>query len=273
MAKLALLGVSATHDGSVFLYRAGRTYAGSSPFPPHHHDELELNLVRRGQAAYLVKEGRIELPAGTLIWLRPGGSHRLVDVSADYQAWTLNFRRRLVQRVCTSAMLAPLRRRRGANLWRRLSRAQTRRLDGLFGQTAHAPDVAVYNAALAHALAQSFVEFELQTDGPQATAVHPAVHRAVELLANTEETLDLSQLATRCGLSAPHLSRLFKQQVGVALTEFRNRRRVERTLVLLANPETTLTDAAYAAGFGSYVQFHRVFKRQMGYAPSDYRRS
>lgn len=33
-----------------------------------------------------------------------------------------------------------------------------------------------------------------------------------------------------------------------------------------------MLEAALAAGFGSYPQFHRVFKRVVGCSPVDYRR-
>jgi len=33
-----------------------------------------------------------------------------------------------------------------------------------------------------------------------------------------------------------------------------------------------MTQAALASGFGSYAQFHRVFKRHFGFGPAEYRR-
>ncbi|MBA3709824.1 MAG: helix-turn-helix domain-containing protein, partial [Planctomycetes bacterium] len=75
------------------------------------------------------------------------------------------------------------------------------------------------------------------------------------------------------GLSASRLSRLFKQQIGLALVDYRNRLRIERFLAAPRMPEASLLDAALAAGFGSYPQFHRVFKRMMGCAPAAYERA
>jgi hypothetical protein len=61
---------------------------------------------------------------------------------------------------------------------------------------------------------------------------------------------------------------LFKQQTGVALVDFRNRQRVEKFLAIYRTGQrTTMLDAALEAGFGSYPQFHRVFKRVMGCSP------
>jgi transcriptional regulator GlxA family with amidase domain len=83
----------------------------------------------------------------------------------------------------------------------------------------------------------------------------------------------LDELARRAGLSSHRLSRLFKQQTGVALVDFRNRQRVEKFLELYGTGQRrTMLDAALEAGFGSYAQFHRVFKRVRGGSPIEHRR-
>jgi AraC-like DNA-binding protein len=65
---------------------------------------------------------------------------------------------------------------------------------------------------------------------------------------------------------------LFKQQTGVALVDFRNRQRIERFLELYGTGQRRkMSDAALDAGFGSYPQFHRIFKRVIGCSPGNYR--
>jgi len=84
----------------------------------------------------------------------------------------------------------------------------------------------------------------------------------------------LTKLARQAGLSAPRLSRLFKEQTHVSLTAFRQRQCLERFLrIYRAGARYSLTEAALLAGFGSYVQFHRVFRRQMGKSPAEYGRA
>jgi transcriptional regulator GlxA family with amidase domain len=66
---------------------------------------------------------------------------------------------------------------------------------------------------------------------------------------------------------------LFAQHTGVTIVEFRNRQRIERFLALYGSGHRhDLLSAALAAGFGSYAQFHRVFRRIMGCSPAEYRR-
>jgi len=93
--------------------------------------------------------------------------------------------------------------------------------------------------------------------------------KAARLIRNGNAALGLVELAPKSGLSPHRLSRLFKQQTGVTLVDFRNRQRVERFLEIYGRPARTMLDAALAAGFGSYPQFHRVFKRIAGCAPAN----
>jgi len=80
-------------------------------------------------------------------------------------------------------------------------------------------------------------------------------------------------LASGVGLSPSRLSRLFKQQTGLTLVHFRQRIALERFLQMY-DPRhgKTLLATALAAGFGSYAQFHRVYKRVLRCSPREHAR-
>jgi AraC-like DNA-binding protein len=242
----------------------------------HHHDELELNLVLRGTAAYLLGDRVYHLERQSLLWLFPEQEHLLADQSPDYEMWVVVFKPELVRRTCgDSAEARPLIQADPAGWFcRRLSRPQAGRLDTVFTEIeAAVGDAAFINAGLAYALMAAWAAFRSGEDIPPGTAVHPGVECAVQALRQGLHATDLPRLAHRCGLSASHLSRLFKKQVGIPLVEFRNRQRLERVLSACDRPRgPTLLGAALDAGFGSYAQFHRVFKRIMGCGPVAYRR-
>ena len=70
-------------------------------------------------------------------------------------------------------------------------------------------------------------------------------------------------------MSPSHLSRIFTAQTGVSISRFRNLQRLQRFLELYGSGRrTTALAAALEAGFGSYAQFHRVFREQTGRSPS-----
>jgi AraC-like DNA-binding protein len=62
----------------------------------------------------------------------------------------------------------------------------------------------------------------------------------------------------------------FRAQIGVSVVGYRNRVRIERFLGLVDLGGGNLLAAALDAGFGSYAQFHRVFRRLLGVTPKEY---
>jgi AraC-like DNA-binding protein len=78
------------------------------------------------------------------------------------------------------------------------------------------------------------------------------------------------RLARELGISPGHLARSFKAEMGLSLVEYRNRLRIERFLRHIDHGGGNLLDAALQAGFGSYAQFHRVFRRFIGATPREY---
>jgi AraC-like DNA-binding protein len=77
-------------------------------------------------------------------------------------------------------------------------------------------------------------------------------------------------LARQLSISAGHLARSFKAEVGVSLVEYRNRRLMDRFFVALERGQGNLLAAALDAGFGSYTQFHRVYRRMFGTSPREH---
>ena len=83
--------------GRVWHYRPD-----GSRHTPHHHEELEINLVTQGTAAYLLGDRRYELRRHTLVWLFPDQEHALLDQSPDHAMWIGVFTPRLLRQVCTT---------------------------------------------------------------------------------------------------------------------------------------------------------------------------
>jgi AraC-like DNA-binding protein len=93
--------------------------------------------------------------------------------------------------------------------------------------------------------------------------------KAVALLQN-DHALSRAELAARLGLSVSGLSRAFKSEMGLSVAQYRGRLRLERFLTLVDPRAGNLLAAALDAGFGSYAQFHRVFRSALGKTPKEY---
>lgn len=100
------------------------------------------------------------------------------------------------------------------------------------------------------------------------------VQRAVKIL-NSQDTIDFSedQFAMQFGVSARHLRRLFRDEIGKTPKQlsFENRLNLSRKLIT----ETTLpmSEVAYAAGFSSVRRFNDAFKDRFKKSPREIRRT
>lgn len=281
------------YDGFIYLAESARN-------PPtirsHHHAELELNLVVRGSISYVLGERRFTFGPRTLLWLFPTQEHQLVDRSRDSQNFVAVFKPGLIARSCRSAAYEGLRRDSADvdGILHTVLPLETfdlvrRTMDGLLEA---APDPDVLNREAGFGVASDFRYDHGDPDGLNAglhhllllcwrcqragkvldgaIALHSAVLKALEILSGTDDKLGLRSLSRRCGASEAHLSRMFTRQIGVSVTRYRNSVRLGRFLDTYRKPEQrTITEAVYAAGFGSYAQFHRVFTQAYGRGPRE----
>jgi AraC-like DNA-binding protein len=266
-----VLKLTPGHDGAVWSY----TSSGLSRRRSHCHDELELNLVTAGTARYLLGERRYDLSRGTLIWLFPKQDHLLLDESRDYSMWIAVISPQLLSRACKNLSAKTLLGQDpGQVLMRSLQPNQGSRLSSLLAEVnSAARDVDRANAGLSYAVLWAWAAFNNAQSPALGLDVHPAVDKAARSLRDNTELENLDSLAEKCGLSRSRLSRLFKQQTGISLVEYRQRQCLERFFTLYGSGHRlTMLDAALQAGFGSYPNFHRVFKKLTQQSPALYRR-
>ncbi len=102
--------------------------------------------------------------------------------------------------------------------------------------------------------------------------IHPAVHRVQDVIAeDPARCWTRAQLARVAGTSGRHLSRLFQQQVGMALVDYRNRLRVAVARELLTQSELDMENIAERSGFSSTRQLRRAWGRVYCGSPSEAR--
>jgi AraC-like DNA-binding protein len=99
------------------------------------------------------------------------------------------------------------------------------------------------------------------------------VRRAVAYLhAHYAEPISRGDVAYHLGVSERHLSRCFRQEMGVTLTTYLNRCRLKQAKVLLEIGDKSVTEVALEVGFSSGGYFARAFREEVGVSPSAYRR-
>ncbi len=280
---LANLKLRKEYDGLLFLAESARQVQMRHS---HHHAELELNLILKGTLSYLMNGERFTFVSGTLLWFFPQQEHLVVDQSPDAEYYVAAFKHSLIARSCRTAPYEALKRKSydGAGILHTVLKPETANLikhvmDSLmegsldsdllnreagFGQASNFVyehnDPDVLNAGL-HLLLLLCWRSRLAGGGSAIpVSVHPVVLRALKLLNEDGREWSLGELAKACGASKSTLSRIFHRQIGVPLSRYRNSLRLSVFFEQYSSSvEKTITEAAYASGFGSYAQFYKVF--------------
>jgi AraC family transcriptional regulator len=99
------------------------------------------------------------------------------------------------------------------------------------------------------------------------------IRRCVEYLAeHAGENVGLEQLAELVGLSPFHFARGFKHSTGLPPHRYQLNLRIARAKALLKGTDAPVTEIALEVGYESSQALARLFRREVGLTPSDYRR-
>lgn len=115
---------------------------------------------------------------------------------------------------------------------------------------------------------------ELLAQGAQqAGSVHAALTDAADayMAEHYSEDVYLDTIAQALNVSAKHLSKVYKQQRNINLTDQLAFIRVERAKELLRDTDRTIADIMSSTGFVSRATFLRSFKKYTDISPSVYR--
>lgn len=85
------------------------------------------------------------------------------------------------------------------------------------------------------------------------------------------EKISIPKLAEQIFLTESHFCRFFKKSTGKTPVNYINELRVERAAVLLKNTDESITKIAAHVGFDDVNYFSRVFKKEKGISPGNFK--
>lgn len=266
---------------------------GSNPRPmlsSHYHKEIELLVVKNGKATYHVEEDYITLTKGSIIWFPSMMVHQLVEVTPNTEFIVHVFKDELIVNnqlsesntarfaqidmdvfgniVDTATQICPLENQKpqGFEMIQYAGKSY-----GVTNVEYRHSKPELFNAGMNYIYHLAWNATKAESAKLPIQKIHPSVLRACQYLNEVSSEVTLPELGVITGLSPSRLSRVFKKQLGISLSTYRNQIKVDCFLRLYnkENKNSSLTELAYDAGFGSYAQFYRVFHQITGFKPSD----
>lgn len=294
------LKIEENHQGFVFLYDSKEHQLEMRN--PHRHKELEMNVVIKGCAEYILSNQRYKLAPGNIVWLFPGQEHQLAKTDPNFEMYVIVFKEKLFKNILllkdkynVLSEQNPI-----GSFCRRVSLSSIEKLERVceslcelnikkdvmspayyyagqaFGfkknsKYLHA-DPVILNAGLSYLMTIGWHLFITEGAEEKKEILNPSVERAVSLLkAFPEKDYGLANLSVECGISSSRLSRLFNEQIGLSIVDYKNKLKLEYFINCIRNnPDYSISEACYVAGFGSYSQFYKTFRQSFGISPKAY---
>ncbi|MFW6287807.1 MAG: response regulator transcription factor [bacterium] len=145
---------------------------------------------------------------------------------------------------------------------------------------------AVYNINYLHELSSTRSYYllrekitELINDGVDYLNDHlennPVIIRKIHdyIKANYKDKITRKDIASHVYLNPAYLSRLFKKETGMTLTEYVTELRIAEARRLLIETDYTITAIAEEIGYYNYSYFSKIFREIVGVTAGDYRKN
>ncbi len=89
---------------------------------------------------------------------------------------------------------------------------------------------------------------------------------------NLANDISLKQIADEINMSTSSVFKIIKKNANISPSHLIVKRRIAQARELLANNDLSITKIADSVGIHDYNYFSRVFKRETGYSPTNYRK-
>lgn len=129
------------------------------------------------------------------------------------------------------------------------------------------------------------------SDTEQERFIKQIMHESLEMLRDTNELstasivrqvkatidrcymeqLSVSSLASQVHLTPTYLCVVFKQETGITINDYLTAERLRQAKRLLSDPNVKLADVCFEVGYLSPSYFSKLFKKQVGVPPGEYR--
>jgi len=246
----------------------------TEPLPAmHHHRSYELYYLVRGEREYFIEDRFYMVREGDLVFIPREVFHR-TDGDGGLR-FLVHFTDGFLRKYFTDAALQPLLQRLPT-----VFRGTPRDQDAVFALLETL--LGAYSGA-GQALNEPFLSGQLYqllfaVSYGTNTYVSPSGsdERITEIIRyineNYSHITDISQIAAHFYISKYHLCRLFTKHLGITLVSYLNTIKIREACAMLRSGCGNMTQIALQCGFNSSSYFCKIFKKERGISPSEYRK-
>lgn len=236
----------------------------------HYHSYFEIYCLTDGECNSFVDDKLYNLRLGDVIIIPPGTIHGTHYYSEKHGRVLLNFTLHYVPpSLLELASKEPY-------LYRcDDTRDEVRRIFAQIEKEYYLSDDYSEEAirALLSQLIVMILRYAPKTDNINTTS-NFIVEAVRYIQSNYQNPISLESVAKSCGVSKVHLSRSFKEKIGIGLNEYISIFRLKKAKeLLLTRDKMLVSEIAFDCGFNDSNYFSWLFKKTYGVTPSQYRKN
>ena len=245
----------------------------------HWHEEAELTLITRGACLYHIDLVDYEVQEGDLLFIPPLLLHSISaqlkeKATSETYVFHMNFLGGNSADICSIRYFKPIMDREITMpyLMKRDHPAYASLLE-IFQQT-HAlyeEKPAGYELALKALLLQLFfvlLQYSEKNTSPDLGKTSDKLKQVLDYIElHYTESIAVSELARLCHFSDYYFMRFFKKHMNMTCVEYIVSLRLEKSVELFKEGNTSILDVSLSVGFRNLSYFHRAFKKKYHMTP------
>jgi len=238
-----------------------------------YHDFIEIELFCEGGGIHHLNSIPYQVQRGYFYLLMPGDYHYYsLDESVHFRLYNIKLDAALPAPAILSA-LTDLPKPYAVYLEGSAFETVLREVECLHGAVREYGDGNLYTRNIAERIIILLIQ-QMQVGLHRAEEHLPASIRAIVDYVNQHyrESITSDDMGVLTGLTPHYFSSYFKKQTGIVFCDYVNRVRLFHAKDLLDTTALSMKEIAHAVGFESQGYFTRMFTKQFGIPPTQYRK-
>ena len=245
----------------------------------HWHEEAELTLITQGDCFYQIDLIDYKVKEGDIVFIPPLFLHSISrgtseKIFSETYVFHLNFLGGNSTDICSTRYLAPMMNQEfSMPCLITPEHPVYASLRKIFNQIASLYDEAVvgYELALKSLFLQAvflLLQYSEKTASPDTGTPSDKLKNVLDYIEmHFAEPISVSELAKLCYFSDYHFMRFFKKHMNMTCVEYINNLRLEKSVELFEQGNTSILDVSLSVGFHNLSYFHRAFKNKYHMTP------
>ena len=272
-------------------YNFERINKGSTEFPiglfsqtayleqAHHHIEYEIFYLDEGAVTFGLEDSVTTAKAGDVIFMHPGTNHYVEKIDGvDYHYYAMVFDSSVLggEREPVRNTLEGIRVSRFIKLpesiLKKMRAAAEYDQAGFFGHELIVKSV-LFDIISHIITSKQYVEISRNLMAEQSHNVNAIEVTLSYIREHYRENISLDDILKITSYSKSHFIRLFKKNIGMNLTDYINKYRIEKSCLDLIYTSKNVTEIATENGFNTVQYFSKTFKNYMDCTPKQYQKN